>query len=541
MRLYHSRIIGILLLSIVWVLGMAACSSPPATQAHIDVKITADGHDVSVQLPPGSTVQQALDVAGLSLGTMDRTEPPLYSILTSGSEVHIIRVTEDFEVVQEVIPFEQQTLKNESLPQDQEIYLQKGKNGLQEITYRRVYEDGVEVSGDTIVKKVTLEQPVPEIIMIGIQAPFVPVTVPGKLIYLRDGNAWMIEESTGNRQAVVTTGDLDGRILSLSSDGSWLLFSRKSNEEGQINGLWVKDISSEDSKLIDLTVPNVIHFADWIPGSDSKIVFSTVEPRTTAPGWQANNDLYALSFSKSGWVTKWKDKPVLEPNSGGIYGWWGTSFAWAPDGEQLAYARPDEIGLLNFLDGTQAPVLDMIPYQTRGDWAWVPGLAWGPDGKNLYTVDHVPPAGTVSPEESQVFDLTAISMESGAQLHIVSQAGMFAYPVISPPQPKASGENAYQVAYLQAIFPNQSESSRYRLMVMDRDGSNRKVLFPTDDRSGGLSPQNDWGAWSPDPMPESGNYAIAFIYQGNLWIVNSITGKAQQITGDGLTTRVIWK
>ena len=541
MRLYHSRIIGILLLSIVWVLGMAACSSPPATQAHIDVKITADGHDVSVQLPPGSTVQQALDVAGLSLGTMDRTEPPLYSILTSGSEVHIIRVTEDFEVVQEVIPFEQQTLKNESLPQDQEIYLQKGKNGLQEITYRRVYEDGVEVSGDTIVKKVTLEQPVPEIIMIGIQAPFVPVAVPGKLIYLRDGNAWMIEESTGNRQAVVTTGDLDGRILSLSSDGSWLLFSRKSNEEGQINGLWVKDISSEDSKLIDLTVPNVIHFADWIPGSDSKIVFSTVEPRTTAPGWQANNDLYALSFSKSGWVTKWKDKPVLEPNSGGIYGWWGTSFAWAPDGEQLAYARPDGIGLLNFLDGTQAPVLDMIPYQTRGDWAWVPGLAWGPDGKNLYTVDHVPPAGTVSPEESQVFDLTAISMESGAQLHIVSQAGMFAYPVISPPQPKASGENAYQVAYLQAIFPNQSESSRYRLMVMDRDGSNRQVLFPTDDRSGGLSPQNDWGAWSPDPMPESGNYAIAFIYQGNLWIVDAVSGKAQQITGDGLTTRVIWK
>lgn len=541
MRLYHSRIIGILLLSIVWVLGMAACSSPPATQAHIDVKITADGHDISVQLPPGSTVQQALDVAGLSLGTMDRAEPPLYSILTSGSEVHVIRVTEDFEVVQEVIPFEQQTLKNESLPQDQEIYLQKGKNGLQEITYRRVYEDGVEVSGDTIVKKVTLEQPVPEIIMIGIQAPFVPVAVPGKLIYLRDGNAWMIEESTGNRQAVVTTGDLDGRILSLSSDGSWLLFSRKSNEEGQINGLWVKDISSEDSKLIDLTVPNVIHFADWLPGSDSKIVFSTVEPRTTAPGWQANNDLYALSFSKSGWVTKWKDKPVLEPNSGGIYGWWGTSFAWAPDGEQLAYARPDGIGLLNFLDGTQAPVLDMIPYQTRGDWAWVPGLAWGPDGKNLYTVDHVPPAGTVSPEESQVFDLTAISMESGAQLHIVSQAGMFAYPVISPAQPEASGENAYQVAYLQAIFPNQSESSRYRLMVMDRDGSNRQVLFPTDDRSGGLSPQNDWGAWSPDPIPESGNYAIAFIYQGNLWIVDAVSGKAQQITGDGLTTRVIWK
>lgn len=541
MRLYHSRIFEILLLSILWVSGITACSSPPATQAHIDVNITADGHDVSVQLPPGSTVQQALDAAGLSLDSMDRTEPPLYSTLTSGSEVRVVRVTEDFEVVQEVIPFEHQTLRNESLPQDQEIYLQKGKNGLQEITYRRVYEDGVEVSGNTIVKKVTLEEPVPEIIMIGIQAPFVPVAVPGKMIYLRDGNAWMIDESTGNRQAIVTTGDLDGRILSLSSDGSWLLFSRQSNEEGQINSLWVKDISSEDSKLIDLTVPNVIHFADWIPGSDSKVVFSTVEPRTTAPGWQANNDLYALSFSKSGWVTKWKEKPVLEPNSGGIYGWWGTSFAWAPDGQQLAYARPDGIGLLNFLDGTQTPVLDITPFQTRGDWAWVPGLAWGPYGKTIYTVDHVPPAGSVSPEESQVFDLTAISTDVGRPLNIVSQAGMFAYPLTSPLQPKESGEGAYQVAYLQAIFPNQSESSRYRLVVMDRDGSNRKVLFPTDDRSGGLSPQKDWGVWSPAPMPESENYAIALIYQGNLWIIDSVTGKAQQITGDGLTTRVIWK
>lgn len=520
---------------------MTACSAPPATQALIDVKITADGQDISVQLPPGSTVQQALDAAGLSLSSMDRTEPPLYSILTSGSEVRVVRVTEDFEVVQEVIPFEHQTLRNESLPQDQEIYLQKGKNGLQEITYRRVYEDGVEVSGDTIVKKVTLEEPVPEIIMIGIQAPFVPVAVPGKMIYLRDGNAWMIEESTGNREAVVTTGDLDGRILSLSSDGSWLLFSRQSDEEGQINSLWVKDISSEDSKLIDLTVPNVIHFADWIPGSDSKVVFSTVEPRTTAPGWQANNDLYALSFSNSGWVTKWKDKPVLEPNSGGIYGWWGTSFAWAPDGQQLAYARADGIGLLNFLDGTQTPVMDITPFQTHGDWAWVPSLAWGPYGKTIYTVDHVPPAGSASPEESQVFDLTAISINADRPLNIVSQAGMFAYPLVSPLQPKASGEGAYQVAYLQAIFPNQSESSRYRLVVMDRDGSNRKVLFPTNDRSGGLSPQNDWGVWSPAPMPESENYAIALIYQGNLWIVDAVTGKAQQITGDGLTTRVIWK
>ena len=77
------------------------------------------------------------------------------------------------------------------------------------------------------------------------------------------------------------------------------------------------NLSVEDSKPIDLGVRNVVHFADWVPGSNEKVVFSTVEPTSAAPGWQANNDMYVLSFSPSGWVTKWKDKPVLEPNSGG--------------------------------------------------------------------------------------------------------------------------------------------------------------------------------------------------------------------------------
>jgi hypothetical protein len=31
------------------------------------------------------------------------------------------------------------------------------------------------------------------------------------------------------------------------------------------------------------------------------------------------------------------------------------------------------------------------------------------------------------------------------------------------------------------------------------------------------------------------------IHQGNLWLVDTVTGEAQQITGDGLTSRVVWK
>ncbi len=528
-------LVGLMLMSF-W---LAGCSAPQATQASISVSILADGQTLEENIPAGSTVQQALNAANLELGSLDRTDPAPFSVLSDGAEVKLIRVTEKFEVVQTVVPFEHQILRNESLPEgkENEVYLQNGKNGLQEITYRKVYEDGVEVTSSPI-KSVTIEEPVPEIVMIGIQAPLVPVAIPGRLIYLRDGNAWMIEESTGNRRAVITTGDLDGRVLALSDDKNWLLFTRMSQSEDEINSLWVTDIRDETGKLIDLKVANVIHFADWVPGSNSKVIFSTVEPRSTAPGWQANNDLNVFSVSPSGWTSK--KTVILEPNSGGVYGWWGSNFAWSPDRENLAVARPDGISLVNFYNGEVQPVVDIVPLQTRGDWAWVPPIAWSPDGRTIFTIDHVPPPGSLSPEELPVFDLAAFPLGAGDMIDIISQAGMFSYPIVSPITAKASGELANQVAYLQAIFPTQSETSRYRLGVMDRDGSNRRVIFPAEDTSG-IDPQQDWGAWSPEPLPESGHYSIALIYQGNLWLVDTETSQGRQVTGDGLTTRIIWK
>jgi len=170
----------------------------------------------------------------------------------------------------------------------------------------------------------------------------------------------------------------------------------------------------------------------------------------------------------------------------------------------------------------------------------VPGITWGPDGNALYTVDHVAQPGAVSPEESQTFDLAAVLMGGGPSLHLVSQTGMFAYPMTSPLQIQPTGEIDYQVAFLQAIFPEQSETSRYRLVVMDRDGSNHRLLFPPEE-STGLEPQLNWGAWSPAPMESSNNYAIAVLHQGNLWLVDAISGETIQVTGDGLTTRVIWR
>jgi hypothetical protein len=476
-------------------------------------------------------VQQALQQAGITLGNLDRVEPPSYTLLSDGASVRVVRVREEFVVEEEVIPFERQVLQSESLPEDQRILVQNGVNGQREITYRLLYEDGIEVS-KVAVKAVIVKEPIPEIIMVGIRAPFMPVTIPGRLVYLLGGNAWLMETSTAKRRPLISTGDLDGRIFSLSSDGDWLLYTRRSKQEDEINTLWVADLKQDPPKEYDLGVSNVVHFADWVPGSNSKVVFSTVEPRSAPPGWQANNDLNALSFSPSGWVSNWRTKPVLEANSGGVYGWWGTNFTWAPDGQVLAFARPDSVGLLNYKDGVMTPLLEIVPLRTGEDWAWVPPISWGADGQVLYTVSHAPP------EDSQVFDLTAIWLDGGAPIRLYKEVGMFAYPVASPLQAQVSGEQSYQVAFLQASFPRQSDTSPYRLAVIDRDGSNLSLLFPAAGEPG-LEPQQV--VWSPAALGDEMGYVIAVLYKGNLWFVSAKNGQAQQVTGDGLVRRIAWK
>lgn len=538
----------LLCLALAWL--SCACSAPQATQALVTISVTADGQTYTLQLPAGSTVQQALDVTNLKLNELDRTEPSTYTVLREGGSIRVIRVSEEFDIEELVIPFEIQTLRNETLPQGEEVLIQKGKNGLQEITYRRVFEDGVEISSQPIpVKSVIVEEPTPEIRMIGIQTPFTPVAIPGKLIYLRDGNAWLMDGSTANRQVLIATGDLDGRVFSLSPDGNWFLFTRAAEEEGQINTLWAKKIggaqetpaeNEEEAQvdLFDLGISNIIHFADWVAEPEVKLVFSTVEPRSTAPGWQANNDLNAIQISDTGWKSKWT--VILEANSGGVYGWWGTNFIWGPDNQHLTYARPGSVGTLNIKTGETQTLFDIVPLLTRGDWAWSPGIAWGPDGKTLYAINHISSPGAASPEESPNFDLIAIPARGGPALTLATQTGMFAYPIASPIQAEGAGGNEYQIAYLQAIFPEQSETSRYRLVVMDRDASNRKTLFPAQEALG-LEPQRYWGNWSPARMPESNHFALAILYQGNLWLIDAVNGKATQITGDGLTSRIIWR
>jgi hypothetical protein len=511
-------------------LFLSGCQLAQAGNKEINITITADGKTRQFSVPAGSTVTQALQSAGIVPGNLDKSEPPFYTVLSNGDSIKLTRVVEKFDTETQVIPFERQIVRNESLPEGQQRLVQAGVNGQQEVTYRSVLEDGLETS-KAAVKTVVLQDAVAEIVMVGAQSSFAPLPIPGKIAFLAGGNAWIMDTSTANRRLLVNSGDLDGRIFALSPDGGYLLYSRKSKKpaDQQINTLWVVNTRSASPSPIDLNVSNVVRFAEWIPNAANTIAYSTVEPRGTAPGWQANNDLYKIQIG--GTPVK-----ILEANSGGVYGWWGMSFAFSPDG-RLAYARPDGVGLVSQDGGYLSPLLDITPLQTHSDWAWIPGISWGGDGKTLFFVDHSPAPAPVTAEESPYFDLKAASIANNTTVQLSEQVGMFAYPSASPVRLNGQ-EKAYQVAYLQAIFPDQSETSRYRVIVMDRDGSNRRTIFPSADLTG-IDPQTP--VWAPQPIQGQTGDFLAVVYQGNLWLIDSGSGQSYQITGDGLISIIDWK
>ena len=503
LRLYMLAALAIFLL--------AACNAGSPAMA-LSIVVRADGELREVSLPAGSTVRDALTATDLELGDLDRVEPPMHTELVDGDQVSLIRVTEEFETEQAPMPFDSHTLPNEALPVGEQRLIQNGANGLQETTFRLLYEDG-ELISRIEVDTVVLTDPVEEIIMIGAQSPFSSVNVPGRLAFISAGNAWVLEGSSGIRRAVAITGDLDGRVFEVSPDGKWLLFTRTTQDEGHINELWVASLDEGEQELTYLGIGNIVHFASWEPGARYEIAFSTVEPTDNPPGWQANNDLQTITLSTTG--RPGSPQTVLSAARDGFYAWWGTSYAWSPQGGQLAFTRPDGVGTVNLGEDSLDVWFTLPAYQTGSDWAWIPGLSWSDEDSFYYVRYAVNPV---------TFSLQ-LAGEGGAE-RIAENVGMFAMPQAAP--------DGSQVAFLRAFIPAQSDISTYELMVAAPSG----VSIPLFPPEGALGLQPQRVAWSPSS--EEGPL-IAYVYEGNLWVVNVLTSEAQQLTGDGLVGAISWR
>jgi len=518
-------ILNSLLTVSLFLLLLSGCTNT-AEENKVSVSIVEGEISTSLEINSGQTVEEILQTQGILLGPLDRVEPPATSFLLGGETIRIIRGQEEFSIVESVLPFEQQTVKNESLTEGQSVLIQSGVNGKSQTTYRILIEDGVEISR-TLMNTEVIQPAKPEIMMIGVQSPFSSLPLVGSIAYISSSNAWVMDTSTSNRRVLVSSGDLDGRVFTLSPDRRWLLYSRSSGDAAgeHINSLWLLDISKDELKPVDTKIRDVVHYADWIPGKKRTFAYSTVESRTTAPGWQANNDLHIYQFDDEGKLSD--DTALIEANSGGLYGWWGTTFQWSPDGSRLAYARPDSIGLVDTKNGDQTTLVEFAPYQPKTDWAWVPWISWSDDNHVIYTVINT------TDESGDSYNLSAVLLNEKRVVPLVAKSGLFSYPVPSP----TNEDGMYSIGFLSTIIPEQSETSRYNLNIMDRDGSNRKKLYPGEGQQG-LDPQTI--CWSPEP-DENGDNWIAFITQGNLMLVNIQRGTIKQVTGDGSITRLTWR
>lgn len=508
-----------LLLPLLAVMLLFACQPQP-----VQVFIEVDGGRQSLTTR-ASTVRAALAEANVTLGPLDRVNPDLYSELESGLVIRVIRVSEEIVTEREGVPFEQQTVINEALAAGETRLAQAGVNGEDEVSTRIVYEDGVEVSR-TEISRVTVIQPSPEILVIGPRGQLSPVPLEGTIAYLSGGNAWLMRDSSGSRRPLTTGGDLDGRVFSLSGDGRYLLYTRKitDNLDLPLNELELAPTTIVGEASISLGLSGILQ-AEWSPViSQSVVAYSTAERTANAPGWRANNDLWLLTLSQG----RPAGRPVelVPANTQGLYPWWGASFTWSPGGGQLAYARPDQIGLVSLQEGntrraTTAGLVDFAPLKTFSEWVWVPGLSWSPDERFIAATVHGQPLAAEPAEESPAFDLWLLGLDGQTAIPVVKQVGMWANPVWG-----ADG-----IAYGQALNSLESASSRYSIQVMDRDGSNRRQLFPFREEPGVEFPEL---AWLP------GGQQLLFIYNGNLYVVDSRGGPPRQLTSDGQASRISW-
>lgn len=523
-------------LLVVWcsALFLAACT-PDTEEPSIIVTLIADGRELTLEYPAPVTVGEVLSDWDIVKGELDRVEPPEFTQISNGMRVTVVRVAEERECEEEVIPHRQRIVQNEGLQPGERVLSQAGQNGVEEICYRVSVEDGVR-QDRVEVSRVELVAPQDEVIFVGTTGELDPVPITGTLAYIGNNNAWVMQGSSTTKRALTSASDLDQRVFRLSPDGRQLLFTRRpidNTRENFLNELWLLNDTASDNDPLQL-VPEDVLSAQWIPGRTNTISYSTGEARPVTPGWHAFNDLWIMQVDPSTGNTL-SIEEFLEPSTGGLYGWWGTVYEWSPQGDALAWVQADSIGLVNLENGDLEPLLTFPLFNPRADWSWRATVSWADDSGLILTTVHGAPVGNEPPQFSPVFNVAATDQTGSFIAEVFENAGIWAAPQFSPLFDVPGTEfDAGYIAYLQArdIANSINSQAEYDLMVADRDGSNVRRIFPPAGQPGLNAPQEM--AWSPDARQ------IAFIYQGNLWIIDAESEVAHQLTLDGGASKPVW-
>jgi hypothetical protein len=507
-------------------LSLAACTSG---SSHT-ITLIADGETRTLATAP-CTGGSGLAGPNVTLDENDRVVPVEPTFIEKGMTIRVIRVEVYSETEQSELPFERRTVHDASIPEGENRLLEPGVTGIEELTYRVTVEDGVEVER-LLVQRITLQEPRAEVILIGIQTELKPVPITGTVAYIANHNGWAMQTTSLNQHRLTHTGDLDSRVFALSPDGSHLLHTRVATETGEtasLNTMWVIETTTADAEPIQLQAESVL-WADWDPrckitptGTGCRIAYATGVQAEGNPGWKAENDLWTARLRPHDGRLLGEQR-IVEPSAGGAYGWWGTTYAWSPDGRSLAYARANEAGVIHSTSGAQTPLANFPPYRTYAPWVWTPTVSWSPEGKFIVTTLHGPAPTGEAPEDSPVFDIWALAADGTITAELASEAGMWAAPAYAP-----EGDH---IIFGRARSPYTSYTSGYTLYLMDRDGSDRRPLFPPEEEIGLEYPEVAWGP---------GGDQLIVVYQGDLYLILVAGGEVHQLTGEGNVTAVRWR
>lgn len=522
------------LISLLALLLMACQPEPEATNYSVYVQV--DNLERTFSISESMTVEEFLAEASIEWDDNDRIVPPSYTQVTEGTRITIVRVEEEVVCETEELPYEDEYRTVEGLAVGEERIQQQGQNGEQRVCYRIIFENGTQQQRIPVDQPEIIIEPIVRIIAVGVSNEVEPISITGTLSYLNNGNAWIITRSSTEKRPLTVSNDLDSLVFTLSPDGRYLMYTREAEDsESFVNELWIIDTNNPDNS-VQLSITDVLH-AEWLIADDYTISYSTSAINDLYPFWRALNNLWVSRIDPTTGAS-FNPRLIVEDNGGGAYGWWGTVYGWSPDGETIAWSRADSIGIYDEID-EPVSLIEYDAFRNPQDWSWRSPLSWSFDGTLVASVIHGPAQPGIPVDSSPIFSVV-VSDAQGDFVAIISEgAGMWASPQFSPQIDNT--ESLYPegyLAYLEVRDPNQPITGEYDLIVADRDGSNARILFPPTGGTGIRS--SDWGltpkdfTWSPDGRQ------IALIYQGNLYIVDVLTGASYQMTFDGGALNPVW-
>ena len=519
-------------------LVLVACNATPKEEeGQVRGRILVDGEERTFIYQQPISVQEVLRLENIVLGDLDDVSPFLRTQVTDGEIITVVRVTQNTVCEDETMPFEEERLPRTDLEPGVEIIIEQGINGSRQVCYVVTYRDSVETSRN-FQRQTVIEEPQSAVIYYGVNDTLEPVAIEGTIAYMSGNQAWIMETSNSARRPLTIPGQLDGRVFELSPNGRQLLYTKQTDnpdDEPFSNELWLMtDLFT--GNLVQLQQIDILN-AYWVPGRDNAYAYTSASAGGGFQGWQAFNDLWLVEIDlRSGAIRNIEN--LIGENVSGSYAAWGTRFAWSPDSSNVAYAKADGVGLVDFAAQDFGAFVLNYPFfnaATSNGWVWEPELSWSADGQWVATTIHGAPFGSESAIDSVVFNVAVFKVGDAENPlvidNFIERAGIWANPQFSP----VREDGSVRLAYFQARTPLNSVGTAYDMVVMDRDGSNKTKIFPPEGQAE-LRPVDFDGEfiWSPDGRQ------IAIIYQGNIWLVDVESGLTQQLTSDGQVSAIRW-